>query len=253
MNDILEPFLRKFVLVFLDDILIYSPTMELHLTHLRQILETLRQHQFYMKASKCSFAQTKLDYLGHMISQEGVSTNPEKTTAMLNWPTPSTVTELRGFLGLTGYYRKFVKHYGIIARPLTNLLKMKQFTWSVQAQHAFEQLKQAMVTVPVLAIPDFEKPLIIETDACNSGIGAVLMQKDQLVAFLSKALGPNHQRLSIYEKEFLALIMAVERWRPYLQGHEFIIRTDHKSLAYLNEQNLHSNMQRKAMTRLMGL
>lgn len=125
--------------------------------------------------------------------------------------------------------------------------------WSVEAQAAFEALKQAMVSAPVLILPDFSAPFIVETDASDLGIGAVLMQGDQPVAFLSKALGPAHKKLSIYEKEFLALIMVVEKWRPYLQRQKFIIRTDHKSLSYLCEQNLHSEMQRKAMTRLMGL
>lgn len=182
-----------------------------------------------------------------------MATDPAKTTAMLNWPVPTTVTELRGFLGLTGYYRKFVQHYGSIAKPLTQLLRKKQFCWSTEAQHAFDTLKQAMSSTPVLALPDFTKPFVVETDASDVGIGAVLMQNDQPVAFLSKALGPVHKQLSIYEKEFLALIMAVEKWHPYLQRQEFIIRTDHKSLSYLNEQNLHSEKQRKAMTRLMGL
>ena len=156
-------------------------------------------------------------------------------------------------MGLTGYYRKFVQHYGLIAYPLTQLLRKKQFQWNAQAQQAFEQLKQAMASTPVLALPDFNEQFIVETDASDVGIGAVLMQKGQPIAYLSKALAQQHKHLSIYEKEFLALIMAVEKWRQYLQHHEFIIRTDHKSLTYLNEQNLHSDMQRKAMNRLMGL
>lgn len=191
--------------------------------------------------------------MGHVISDHGVATDPDKTNAMSQWPIPTTVTELRGFLGLTGYYRKFVKNYGIIAKPLKNLLKKKQFCWSVEAQVAFEALKAAMASTPVLAMPNFSEQFVVETDASDLGIGAVLMQLGQPIAFLSKALGPVHQRLSIYEKEFLALIMAVEKWRPYLQRQEFIIKTDHKSLSYLNEQNLHSDMQRKEMTRLMGL
>lgn len=119
MNDILSPFLRKFVLVFLDDILIYSPTLESHVEHLAVVMSKLREHQLLLKQSKCSFAQHQLEYLGHIISDTGVATNPAKTTAMLNWPAPTTITELRGFLGLTGYYRRFVKNYGLLAKPLT--------------------------------------------------------------------------------------------------------------------------------------
>lgn len=155
------------------------------------------------------------------------------------WPTPTTVTELRGFLGLTGYYRRFVRRYGMLAKPLTNLLKKKQFQWSKEAESAFCKLKKAMTTTPVLALPDFSQPFVVETDACDSGIGAVLMQGDRPIAYLSKALSEAHKTLSIYEKEFLALIMAVERWRSYLQRQQFVIRTDHKSLCFLEDQNLH--------------
>lgn len=250
MNEVLAPFLRKFVMVFLDDILVYSPTLEAHLTHLHLVLSKLREHKLFMKSSKYSFAQTKLEYLGHIISVEGVSTDPSKTEAMRKWPVPTTVTELRGFLGLTGYYRRFVHHYGLIAKPLTQLLKKKQFHWSEEAQLAFEKLKAAMSSTPVLALPDFQQQFTVETDACDVGIRAVLMQQGQPIVFLSKALTGKHQHLSIYEKEFLALIMAVEKWRQYLQAQEFIIKTDHKSLAYLMEQNLHSEMQRREMTRL---
>jgi len=146
------------------------------------------------------------------------------------------VTEVRGFLGLTGYYRKFVRHYGVISKPLTQLLQKKHFEWTDQADKAFLALKTAMMTTPVLALPNFQEPFIIETDACDGGVGAVLMQREQHVAFLSKAQGDKHKHLSIYEKEFLVLLMAVQKWRQYLQTQEFIIRTDHKSLAYLNDQ-----------------
>lgn len=240
-------------MVFLDDILIYSPTLESHVQHVRQVLSKLREHQLYMKSSKCTFAKSQLDYLGHIISADGVATDPDKTAAMVTWPVPSSVTELRGFLGLTGYYKRFVKNYGLLAKPLTQLLKKKQFQWTTEAQDSFESLKQAMVSTPVLALPNSDKPFVIDTDASDIGIGAVLMQDQQSVAFMSKALGPTHQKMPIYEKEFLAVIMVVEKWRPYLQRQEFIIRTDHRSLAYLNDQNLHSDMQRKAMARLMGL
>jgi len=253
MNEVLAPFLRKFVLVFLDDILVYSPDLASHLSHLEQVLETLRAHKLYMKKSKCSFAQLQVEYLGHVISGRRVSTAGDKIEAMLKWPVPQSVTDVRAFLGITGYYRRFVKGYGCIAKPLTQLLQKKLFQWSSEAQMAFEALKKAMVSTPVLALPDFKESFVVETDASDIGIGAVLMQKDRPIAFLSKALGDSHKHKSIYEKEFLALIMAVEKWRQYLQRQEFIIRTDHQSLAYLTEQNLHSELQRKAMTRLMGL
>jgi len=161
---------------------------------------------------------------------------------MLHWPQPTNTTEVRAFLSLTGYYRKFIRNYGIIAKPLTQLLRHKAFQWNEQAQEAFDALKLAMASAPVLTLPNFNDPFTVETDACGEGIGAVLMQKGKLVAFLSKALGKKHRNLSIYEKEFLALIMVVEKWRPYLQRQEFHILTDHKSLAYLTEQNLHSEM-----------
>jgi hypothetical protein len=241
MNSILEPYLRKFVMVFIDDILIYSADLTQHLEHLRLVFSTLRAHQFYLKRKKCVFAKSELQYLGHIISKDGVSTDPAKTQAMVDWPVPSSLTELRGFLGLTGYYRKFVRHYGAIAKPLTTLLQgKKRWEWTKEAQQAFDKLKQAMIQTPVLALPDFELPFVVETDACENGIGAVLMQQNRPVAFLSKALGVKNSQLSIYEKEFLALMMAVDRWRPYLQRSQFVIKTDHQSLTFLGEQQLQS-------------
>lgn len=253
MNDILSTFLRKSVMVFMDDILIYSPSLEAHAQHLRAVLQQLQTHQIFLKKTKCSFAQLQIEYLGHLISGAGVATDPVKTEAMQNWPIPTCITELRAFLGLTGYYRRFIKGYGVLVKPLTDLLRKNSFIWSDTATQAFNALKHAMQHAPVLALPDFQQFFVVETDACAIGIGAVLMQQDRPIAFLSKALGDRHKQLSIYEKEFLALIMAVEKWRPYLQRQEFVIRTDHRSLAYISEQNLHSELQRKAMARMMGL
>jgi hypothetical protein len=253
MNDIFAPYIRKFVIVFLDDILIYSNAWAQHLLHLRAVLTTLREKQFYAKLSKCSFAQTSICYLGHVISAAGVATEADKTDAIEKWPLPTNVTDLRGFLGLTGYYRKFVKNYGILAKPLTNLLTKKGFQWTDQATIAFNLLKQALMSTPVLALPNFALPFTVETDACDTGIGAVLTQQGHPVAYLSKALGQQNCKLSIYEKEFLAVMMAIDRWRPYLQRGQFTILTDHKSLSNLGDQQLHSHLQRKAMSKLMGL
>jgi hypothetical protein len=220
---------------------------------MRQVLTLLHQNKLYAKASKCSFVQDRIEYLGHIISKEGVATDSEKTTAMKAWPIPTSATELRGFLGLTGYYRKFVPRYGIIAKPLTQLLMKKGFQWSEAAQAAFDQLKEAMVNIPVLTLPNFAPPFAIETDACDTGIGAVLVQDGHPVAYFSKVLGIRNQQLSTYEKEFLAVMMAVDKWRAYLQRGPFLIYTDHKSLCNLGDQQLDTDLQCRAMAKLVGL
>lgn len=172
---------------------------------------------------------------------------------MINWPKPTTLKALRGFLGLTGYYRRFVKGYGVLSRPLTELLKKGNFKWGEEAEGAFQKLKEAMVTVPTLGLPDFNEPFTLETDACGVGMGAVLLQKGRPLAFLSQALNTRHLGLSIYEKEFLAVLMAVEKWRHYLEGSRFIIKTDHESLKFLLQQKLHTQLQKRGMAKLMGL
>ena len=183
-----------------------------------------------------------------------MATDPDKTQVMRQWPIPTNLTELRGFLGLTGYYRKFVQNYGILAKPLTMLLqKNAKFVWTDQAHQTFLALKQDMVTTPVLISPDFSKSFTIETDACSTGIGAVLSQEGHPVVFYSKALGVNNQKLSIYEKEFLAIMMVVDKWRAYLLRGPFVIKTDHQSLCHLDDQVLGFELQRKAMTKLIGL
>jgi hypothetical protein len=195
-----------------------------------------------------------LEYLGHVISGAGVATDPEKVAAVQHWPQPNNLKELCGFLGLTRYYRKFVKHYGVISRPLTELLKKNiQFQWTPMADTAFHTLKTALINAPVLAIPDFSRPFVVETDASKMGIGTVLMQNDHPVAYLSKALCPKNQALSTYEKECLAILLAVDKWRPYLQQHEFTMRTDQKSSLHLTEQRLTTGMQHKAFVKLMGM
>jgi hypothetical protein len=204
--------------------------------------------------SKCSFAQQQVHYLGHVISKQGVATNPDKVAAIESWPTPQNVKELRSFLRLAGYYRKFVRHLGIISHPLTNLLKKGTlFVWTAVHDKAFHTLKKALVTTHVLALPDFSKTFIIETDASDKGIGAVLMQAGHRLAFLSKALGTKSRGLSTYEKEYMAILVAVQHWRAYLQQGEFHIYTDHKSMSQLNEQRLHTVWQHKVFTKLLGL
>jgi hypothetical protein len=226
MNSVLSQFLRKFSLVFFDDILIYSSTMSNHVKHLRAVLEVLKQNQLYAKFSKCTFGQSKIEYLGHLISGEGVATDPAKINIIQSWPRPSNVTQLRSFLGLTGYYRRFIEGYGIICRPLFNALKKDSFKWDNKQEASFQQLKQVMSTAPVLALPDFTKPFISETDASGLGIGAILMQRGQPIAFLSKTLGPKAQGASIYEKEAMAILEALKKWKHYFSTTSLIIRTN---------------------------
>jgi len=241
MNASLEPFLRKFVLVFFDDILIYSPDYESNLCHVRSVLEILARDQWRVKLSKCAFAQEQISYLGHVISGAGVSTDESKISTVRNWPRPSSLKEVRGFLGLTGYYRKFIRHYAVISQPLTALLKKGTlFIWTDSTETAFQTLKQALISAPVLALPDFSAQFIVETDACDVGIGTILSQKGHPMAYVSRALGPRNRGLSVYEKEYLAILLAVQQWRPYLQLAEFVIRTDHKSLTHLTDQRLHT-------------
>lgn len=254
MNDTLAPVLRKFALVFFDDILIYSKTFPEHLVHLSSVLSLLQTHQWQVKLSKCAFAQSSISYLGHVISGSGVATDPSKIVTITQWPTPSTVKEVRVFLGITGYYRKFIKHYGIIAKPLTDLLrKGALFVWTLAVDTDFQTLKQALITAPVLALPDFNKTFVIETDASDSGIGAVLMQEGHPIAYVSRSLGPKNKGLSVYENEYMAILWAIQQWRSYVQFAEFVIQTDQKSLIHLADQRLHTVWQQRALTKLMGL
>lgn len=244
MNSTFAPFLRKSVIVFLDDILVYSPSWTDHLLHLRQVLQTLRDNHLFAKISKFSFGLSSIHYLGHIISNQGVTTDPDKTLVMQQWPIPKNATELRGFLGLTGCYQKFVKRYGIICKPLTTLFTKQGFVWTEEAILAFQELENAMASTPVLALPNFDLPFVVETNACATGVGAVLMQNGHPIAYMSKALGVVNLKLSIYEKEFLAVIMATDRWRQYLQRGPFTIITDHKSLCSLGDQQLVTDLQR---------
>lgn len=165
------------------------------------MFQLLQHHQIKIKLNKCSFAQKQLKYLGHVISDIGVATDPKKIVDVQNWPTPLNVKDVRGFLGLAGYYRKFVRYFGILAKPLTGLLKKGHiFQWTSIHEAAFQQLKHALVTAPVLQLPDFSKTFIIETDASAKGVGAVLQQAGHPIAYVSKALGPKNLGLSTYEK-----------------------------------------------------
>ena len=171
MNSIFASMIRKCVLVFMDDILIYSPTLQSHQEHLAQVCTILQKHQLSIKKSKCSFAQQRLEYLGHIISDKGVATDPSKVQAVQQWPTPRNAKDVRRILGMTGYYRKFIQHYSLISRVLSDLLKKDtQFHWTNTHQQAIYSLKHKLLTAPVLALPDFAVPFTVETDASKRGV-----------------------------------------------------------------------------------
>ena len=238
MNDLFRSHLRKFILVFFDDILVYSKSWDDHLSHLHTVLTILSTNSLLAKESKCRFGVTSVDYLGHVISEQGVSVDLSKIIAVLEWPTPTTVKGVRGFLGLAGYYRKFIRNFGTIAAPLNQLLSKDGFKWNDMAEKAFNDLKQALTSPPVLALPDFTQPFVIECDACGVGLGAVLSQNNCPIAYYSEALKGSTLILSTYEKEMLAIVKSIKKWRPYLLGKPFIVRTDQQSLKYLLEQRI---------------
>jgi hypothetical protein len=209
MNDVLRPFLHRFVLIFFDDILIYSDSLTAHLQHVYDVLQLLHQHQLFVNRSKCAFGVTSISYVGHIISVDGVAMDPAKVQAMADWPQPCSARAVRAFLGLAGYYRKFVKNFGSIAAPLTALLLKDGFQWSDAANATFSALKTAITSAPVLAMPDFGQTFMVECDASSHGFGAVLLQDGHPVAFFSRPVAPCHQSLAAYERELIGLVMAI--------------------------------------------
>jgi hypothetical protein len=209
MNDLLRPHLHRFVLVFFDDILIYSRSWADHLRHIRAVLSLLCQHHLFVKRSKCSFGVASVGYLGHIISASGVAMDPAKVQAIHEWLQPCLACAVCGFLGLTGYYRKFVHNFGSIAAPLTALLKKEWFSWNDDVATAFLALTGAVTSAPVLALPNFTKPFIMECDASTYGFRAVLIQEGHPIAFFSRPVAPCHRSLATYKRELIGLVLAV--------------------------------------------
>lgn len=248
MNTILAPYLRKFVLVFFDDILIYSKYMK---EHVQVVLEALKSNQLYAKLSKCSFTQPQVEYMGHVIRGDGVATDPTKIEAITQWPTPENLTQLRSFLGLTGYYRRFIEHYDFTCKPLFQSMKKDNFQWGTNQMEYFNILKHKMTQALVLALPDFSQPIILETDASAYGIGDVLMQEGRPLSYFSKTIGPKAAAMSTYDKEAMAIIEALKHWKHYFVASS-IIRTYQQSLTYIQEQKLTEGIQHKLLIKLLG-
>ncbi|KAK9153378.1 hypothetical protein Sjap_000858 [Stephania japonica] len=228
MHRVLRPFLDRYVIVFIDDILIYSKTREEHERHLRDVLMTLREHRLYAKFSKCAFWLREVKFLGHVIGSQGISVDGDKIRAIIDWRTPETVSDIRSFLGLAGYYRRFVQDFSLIAAPMTRLTKKDvKFEWSEDCEAAFLELKRKLTSAPVLALPETGKGFSVYTDASETGLGCVLMQEGHPVAYLSRRLRPHEENYSVHDLELAAVVFALKAWRHYLYGERFMLFTDH--------------------------
>ena len=246
MNHILKEFLGKFVVVYFDDILIYSRDLESHVDHLRAVFSVLRAQQLYGNLQKCSFCQDEVIFLGFVVSKDGVRVDGEKIKAIVEWPTPKSATDVRSFHGLASFYRRFVQNFSSLVSPLTELTKKNvSFVWSEKAQRSFEEVKARLTRAPVLALPDFEKTFEVECDASGVGIGAVLMQERRPIAYFSEKLSGASLNYSVYAKEFYSLVRALMVWQHYLLPKEFIIHTDHESLKHFKGQQRLSRRQAK--------
>ena len=248
MHETFREYLDDFVLVFLDDILIFSKTLEEHTRHVEKVLQTLAKAKLFAKESKCDFFKTEVEFLGHHVGRDGVRMMEDKVQAVADWPVPRNVRDVCAFLGTAGYYRKFIKDFSRIAAPIADLTKESvKFEWTSSHQHAFVTLKTAMQSAPVLALPDPTLPFVVHTDASGFAIGAVLMQDQgkglQPIAFLSKKMLPAETRYPVHEQELLAIIHALSSWRHYLYGAKFKVMTDHHSLRYFKTQPLLSGRQ----------
>ncbi|GJT49943.1 putative nucleotidyltransferase, ribonuclease H [Tanacetum coccineum] len=246
MNRVFHEFLDKFVIVFIDDILVFSKSKEEHEEHLRTVLQILRQEKLYAKFSKCEFWLSKVAFLGHIVSAEGITMDPAKVEAITKWPRPTSVTEVRSFLGLAGYYRRFVEGFSRLALPLTKLMrKGEKFVWNEEREKSFEELKQRLVSSPILTLPSGSGGFQIYSDASKKGLGCVLMQHGKVIAYASRQLKPYEVNYPTHDLELAAVVFALKIWRHYLYGESCDIFTDHKSLKYIFTQRELNMRQRR--------
>jgi ribonuclease HI len=237
MNKVFMEYLDRFVMVFIDDILIYSKNDSDHEEHLRMVLQKLRDNQLYAKYSKCEFWIDKVPFLGHIISNGGILMDPAKVREIVAWKIPSTVTEIQSFLGLAGYYRRFIEGFSKIAKPMTSLLeKGKEFNWSWECQDSFNQLKLRLMSPLVLIMPDLQKGFDIYCDACCQGLGCVLMQEGHVIAYASHQLRKHELNYPTHDLELAAVVHALKIWRHYIMGTKCQVYTDHKILKYIFTQ-----------------
>ena len=237
MNQALRQFIGRFVVVYFDDILIFSMTMEEHLDHLRDVLLALRKENLFIAKQKCEFGASEVLFLGYVVSAAGLRVDPLKVDAVASWPTPITVTEVRSFHRLASFYRRFVHNFSAIMAPLTDCMKSAAFSWTPAADAAFAVIKHKLTTAPILVLPDFDVPFELHCDASKLGVGAVLSQQGRHVAYYNEKLAGSRIRYSTYDIEFYAIVQAIKHWRHYLAHKEFVLFTDHVALKYLGTQD----------------
>ncbi|XP_013624264.1 PREDICTED: uncharacterized protein LOC106330322 [Brassica oleracea var. oleracea] len=227
MNNVFRDYLDEFVIVFIDDILIYSLNQEEHKDHLRKVLDKLREHKLFAKLSKCSFWQREICFLGHVVSDKGVSVDQEKIKAIADWPRPRNATEIRSFLGLAGYYRRFVKGFASMAQPLTKLTgKDVQFVWTEGCAVSFSKLKMMLTTTPVLALLMDNEPYVVYTDASKVGLWCVFMLQGKVIAYASRQLRKHEGNYPTHDLEMAAVVFALKIWRSYLYGAKISLNID---------------------------
>ncbi|GJX31557.1 putative reverse transcriptase domain-containing protein [Tanacetum coccineum] len=246
MNRVCKPYLDKFVIVFIDDILIYSRNEEDHANHLRIILELLRKEKLYAKFSKCDFWIHMVQFLGHLIDSQGLHVDPAKIEAVKNWASPTTPTDVRQFLGLAGYYRRFIQGFSKIAKPLTKLTqKNKKYIWEKDQETAFQLLKQKLCEASILALPEGNDDFVVYCDASLQGLGAVLIQREKVIAYASRQLKSHEENYTTHDLKLGAVIFALKIWRHYLYGTKYTVFTDHKSLQHILHQKELNMRQRR--------
>ncbi|GJW25348.1 putative reverse transcriptase domain-containing protein [Tanacetum coccineum] len=246
MNRVCKPYLDKFVIVFIDDILIYSKNKQEHEEHLKIILELLKKEELYAKFSKCEFWIPKVQFLGHVIDNKGIHVDPAKIESVKDWASPKTPTEIRQFLGLAGYYRRFIEGFSKIAKPMTKLTQKKvKFEWGDKQEAAFQLLKQKLCSAPILALPEGSEDFITYCDASKKGLGAVLMQREKVISYASRQLKIHEKNYTTHDLELGAVVFALKIWRHYLYGTKCTVFTDHKSLQHILDQKELNMRQRR--------
>ena len=246
MNRVFEPYLDQFVVVFIDDILVYSKSREEHECHLSIVLQTLKDKLLYAKLKKCEFWLHKVSFIGHVVTNDGISIDSGKVDVVSNWRRPTTVTEIRSFLGLAGYYRRFFEGFSKIALPLTSLTqKGVKFEWSDGCERSFQELKNRLVTAPILTIPSSSGGFMVYSDVSRQGLGCVLMKHGKIVAYASRQLKSDEQNYPTHDLELVVVVFALKSWRHFLFSETYEIFIDHKSLKYLFSQKELNMRQRR--------